>query len=449
MTLVLQRGANIALPSTRFTVSIGWAPLKVDGQDVDVSAFLLQANGKVRRDEDFVFYGSTVSPCGAVQLQIHSGECRFSIDLSRLPKEVEKVAFTVTLAGGKRFGALQRAVFQVDGVASYSLETSGMSEAAVTIGELYKRNGAWKCRAVGQGFNGGLAPLATSYGVDIADDGASPPPTAQPARPVVAPAVASKPAPAPAPQPAPAPTASRLRLDKTALSLEKKAPALVSLAKSAQVSLVKHGLDNHTAKVAICMDVSGSMSDMFNDGTVQAIIERVLGLGINFDDDGAIDVFAFAETSEYIGELELSEFRRAARWIWEEENCGGSTSYAPAIEEILSFYDFEDPDDADLPAEFPVYVLFVTDGENDDHDDTIQAMRDASHFPVFFQFVGIGGASFNFLERLDNMRGRLIDNANFFEVDNPARIPEKTLYDKMMAEYPQWLTLARRHRLVR
>ncbi len=71
------------------------------------------------------------------------------------------------------------------------------------------------------------------------------------------------------------------------------------------------------------------------------------------------------------------------------------------------------------------------------------AIKKAARFPIFFQFFGIGESSFAFLKKLDKMRGRLIDNANFFEVKNPNRISDNKLYKKMMAEYPDWLKLAK------
>lgn len=130
------------------------------------------------------------------------------------------------------------------------------------MGEVYRHQGNWKLRALGQGFNGGLEPLAVSYGVDV-----------EPAAEVV-------------PQPA------RISLEK---KLEGKAPALISLAKKASISLAKHKLDTVEARVAFVLDASGSMTGQFKKGHVQAVLDRIAVLSVQFDDDGTMDVWGFAE----------------------------------------------------------------------------------------------------------------------------------------------------------
>ena len=94
-------------------------------------------------------------------------------------------------------------------------------------------------------------------------------------------------------------------------------------------------------------------------------------------------------------------------------------------------------------------MLFVTDGENSDEEEAKNAIVDASRFPVFFQFVGIGGGSFTFLRELDTMEGRFLDNANFFEISDPTAIPESQLYNLLMAEYPAWIEKAKDEKLLK
>lgn len=221
------------------------------------------------------------------------------------------------------------------------------------------------------------------------------------------------------------------------------------------------GLSDHIAAVALVMDVSGSMKQMFTDGTVQKVIERVMGLGLNFDDNGAIDIFAFENKAYDLGEMTPDQFSRAAQWILGKVRMGG-TSYAPAIRSVLAHYGYGERsrgsfikkpigkhfENFKLPAEQPVYILFVTDGDCSDRKNAEEAIKEASYFPIFFQFVGIGRSSFTFLERLDNMHGRFIDNANFFEVKNPNHISDEELYQKMMGEYPDWLRLAKDNKLI-
>jgi len=242
------------------------------------------------------------------------------------------------------------------------------------------------------------------------------------------------------------------------IDLEKKAPrALVSLAKNARVVLEKRGLATHTAAVGLCLDISGSMKNLFESGLVQRLIERVMGLGLNFDDNGAIDVFAFGVEAHDLGEFKAEEFEGAARKILGTTGLEAGTQYAPAIRSILEHYNFKSTGlfsrlfRGAKPAarDQPVYMLFVTDGENSDEEDTVKAMAEASRFPLFFQFVGIGGGSFSFLRQLDTMQGRFLDNANFFEVRDPTAIPERDLYDMLMAEYPGWVVQAKEKNLLR
>lgn len=241
------------------------------------------------------------------------------------------------------------------------------------------------------------------------------------------------------------------------VDLEKKAPPqLVSLAKTAKVVLEKRKLDQHVAAVGLCMDISGSMQHLFTGGVVQGIIERVMGLGLNFDDNGAIDVFAFGLEGHNLGEFKATDFGGAADRILKATGLEAGTRYAPVIRLVLNHYGFKTGGllsglfggAKPAPRKDPVYMLFVTDGENSDQAEAKKAIIDASKHPVFFQFIGIGAAGFKFLRELDTMEGRFIDNANFFEVRDPTAIAESELYEKMTAEYPSWIQLAKEKNLI-
>ena len=219
----LQQGANTAVGSGVLTVAVELsAP---SGLDADVSAYLLAESGKVRGDHDMVFYNQPAGADGAVKLTDKSaGGCTFEVDPARLPSDIAKVVFCVTIdeaqARRQTLASLSSARIVVkrsgEMVASFAPALSGASEAAMTFGELYKRNNEWKFRAVGQGFNGGLAPLARSFGIDVADEAPAP-----------APAPAAAPAPPPPAPPAAPPrpvSLSKVTLDKPgqSVSLEKR-----------------------------------------------------------------------------------------------------------------------------------------------------------------------------------------------------------------------------------
>lgn len=191
MALSLQKGGNISLSKQdanlrRIVVGLGWDPRSTDGQpfDLDASAFLLTSSGKVRGDHDFIFYNQLRSTDGSVE---HTGDNRdgqgdgddesIKIDLTRLPAEVEKVAVSVTIDQaevrrqnfGQVGGAFIRIVNEESGqeLTRYDLGEDFSTETAVIFGEVYRHSGEWKFRAVGQGYMGGLGPLARNYGVNI------------------------------------------------------------------------------------------------------------------------------------------------------------------------------------------------------------------------------------------------------------------------------------------
>lgn len=237
------------------------------------------------------------------------------------------------------------------------------------------------------------------------------------------------------------------------ISLEKlatQAPTLVSLAKEARTSLDSHGLDGHRAKVALCLDYSGSMQGLYRSGEVQALAERVLALATQIDDDGAIDVFAFESRAHYLGELTITDFAggvdrltRSLRW--------GSTDYAGALSLVRSHYApasgggmlsrFRKAPAADR---LPAYVMFVTDGAPDSRAAAAREVTAASGDPLFWQFLGIGAGPFDFLRHLDDLDGRQVDNCGFFETSDLARLSDQDLYGRMLAEYPAWVAEAHR-----
>jgi len=221
-------GGNCVLPGDDFEVRVRWISAKASLSEVDVSAFVLGNTGKVASDSDMVFYGQTTDSSGAVRLKetnragsAGAREALLDIDLRKLRGESEKVAITSTLmdAQAKRvsFKDLQSLVISIyhggSEQISFDVPVAGKSEAALIVGEFYKRNGQWKFRAVGQGFNGGLKPLAEGFGVSIEAEPKSPPPPA---------------APAPSPATPPPPPTAPVNLSKITLT---KAQPKISLAK--------------------------------------------------------------------------------------------------------------------------------------------------------------------------------------------------------------------------
>ena len=177
MTQTLVPGQNCPVPASLLSVTIR------AGAAADFSAFRLFAGGKTRRDEDFVFYGQKRNDDGTISLSHDACSGVFSVDLARLAPDVEKVALAVTsdFPTVARLSSLTLEAAQgAECLLRCSVEVVRHDEAALILGEFYRRNGQWKFRFVAQGFRGGLKPLAEFYGVDVADDAPAPSPSPVP-----------------------------------------------------------------------------------------------------------------------------------------------------------------------------------------------------------------------------------------------------------------------------
>ncbi|PWW23709.1 stress response protein SCP2 [Geodermatophilus normandii] len=454
MVHVLTRGGNVGLAQAGLTgpvvVTLTWTP--APGVDADLSAFLTTAAGKVRSDADFVFYNQPSGAGGAVR---HLGKTarggatvdQVRIDPAALPADVEKVVIGASLDGAGTFGALSGLAVEVGpdgGGAAIRCELAAGAETALVFAEVYRRGPEWKVRAVGQGFTNGLAGMATDVGVSVDDE----------------------PAPAAPPQPRPAaqarPAAAPVSMEKRRLvDLEKKlatsAPQMLSLVKTAGVSLEKRGLGEHTARVALVLDISGSMAALYRAGAVQRLAERVLALGLRFDDDGVVDVFLFGkDVHRPEPGLRLEGHQQYIADLARQYPLEYDTRYGAAMAAVRQAYFGDSRERVEpQPAQVPVYVMFLTDGAPSDKAVATRQIRSASFEPVFWQFMGIGPErQFSYLQRLDDLEGRYTDNADFFAVsqdDLMGRRPisDDALFDRLMTEYPGWLRRARAQGLLR
>ena len=449
MTHELSRGGNIGLAQVGLTggpvvVTLTWVP--VPGVDADLSAFLVGADGKVRSDADFVFYNQPEGAAGAVRhlgKQQDGGRTvdRAQVDVAALPSDVERVVIGASLDGGGTFGSLSGLAVEVGAPGAAPAVRCGLDatvETAMVFVEVYRRAGDWKVRAVGQGYDTGLAGMARDVGVSVDDE----------------PAAAPAAAPAPA-TPGPAAPSAPMSLEKQRLvRLEKdlaQDPQLLSLVKTAGVSLEKRGLGEHTARVALVLDISASMRRLYDKGAVQRLAERVLSLGLRFDDDGEVDVFLFGAKAHHMPEgLRQKGYREFIDRALREYPLEYGTQYGAAMSAVRQHY-FGSTGPRNQPHRdrVPVYAMFVTDGAPGDRVGAEQQVTAASYEPVFWQFMGIGkAASFAFLEKLDDLEGRYTDNADFFavtpdELMGSSPIPDDALFERMMTEYPDWLQRAR------
>ena len=193
MGISLQKGGNINLSKSdphlkNVLLGLGWEARSSNGNDFDLDAslFLVAASGKVRGDEDFIFYGQLKSACGSVE---HTGDNRtgdgdgddeaLQIQLDRVPQAITRLVVAVTIHDAdvrrQNFGMVTDAFIRLvntdtgQEVTRFDLTEDYSTETAMVFGEIYRHHGEWKFKAVGQGYAGGLRALAIQHGVNISD----------------------------------------------------------------------------------------------------------------------------------------------------------------------------------------------------------------------------------------------------------------------------------------
>ncbi|GAA3987220.1 VWA domain-containing protein [Streptomyces marokkonensis] len=485
----LSKGANLAIDSPAVRAELVWSA-GPGVPEVDASALLLTTAGRVRDDGDFVFYNQPRHASDAVgylgKQDGHGSGAGVTtdaveVDLRSVEPTVDRIALCASADGGT-FG-------QVPGLSLRLLDAGNRTElarfditagteTAMVGGELYRRQGKWKFRAVGQGYATGLAGLATDFGISVDDTppAAAPPAPSTTAAPAQSPPPASPVSPPPpvstAPSAPSAPTApptvtappqattdSGPRLTKGEEQLPVDMRKRLSLRKEqVAVSLTKHGAAGATARVILVLDASGSMSFLYSKGVVTDVVERMAAVAAQLDDDGEMQAWTFASNPARLPDLRLGElpewlrlhvrvgeislFRRGRKKGLHPEQVdmravGIQNEEQKVIAEIRAYV-------RDNPASAPTLVLFFSDGGVYRNADIERELREAVEEPVFWQFVGLGRSNYGVLERFDTLPGRRVDNVGFFAVDDISTVPDPELYDRLLSEFPLWITAAGR-----
>lgn len=400
-------------PATQ--LQVGLAVSASSNMVLDISCFGVDASEKLSDDRYFIFYNQKTSPCGSLKsLGAQSGDQeRFDLDLGRLPQNIRKLVFTVTIDSDGSMAQVKDGYLRIfetsNELARFSFQGSDFqAEKAVIVGEIYFKD-VWRFSAVGQGFNGGLSALLKHFGGQE-----------------IAPAPAATATAAPAVMPP-----QRISLEK---KLEKDAPQLVSLAKKLTVTLEKKKLQDVVARVALVLDDSGSMSGQYSGGKVQAVIDKVVPMAIHFDDDGELEVWAFANSSRRLKPVTVKN----VKGYIQRERRGtfglGYGNHEPSvIIDVISTF---------RESAIPAYVIFISDGGVGSSAEIEKLLIEASRLPIFWQFVGLGHANYGVLEHLDTLKGRTVDNCNFFALDDIDSVSDTELYDRLLNEFPKWLKAA-------
>lgn len=385
--------------------------------DLDITNFMVGTNGKVPSDDYMIFYNQPEDPERSVSFSNNgANSVRFSINLDKISPTVEKCVFTATLDGAGTFSGVQgcRLVVKSDANNEIVYEVTGATEErALVVAELYKHSSGFKIRGIGRGFNGGLKPLAEAHGVVVEEE-----------------------APAPAPQPVAQPTPAPVKVNLTKIDLLKE---------KVVVSLEKKNIWTEKARVVAVLDASGSMAGLYRKGTVQRAFERALAVAACFDDDGEMDVYFFGDKTFKAPSVTERDFEDYVKrtypgpGIAKKPKIGYGNNEPDVIAEVIRKYTKEIP-----RFDIPTYVLFFSDGGIYKDKEIGKLLKEASNKNIFWQFIGIGKANFGILQKLDDLPGREVDNADFFSFRDLDKVTDEELYDRLFNEFPGWLREVRR-----
>lgn len=219
-------------------------------------------------------------------------------------------------------------------------------------------------------------------------------------------------------------------------SMEKKAIALdevfVKLDKKNGVNLNKH-----VAEVIVVIDYSISMNHFYKDGSVERALERLLPIGIKFDDNKRIPGYLFTEKFYKIPDVTPNNCRGYLKANLPSSNKFdmGGTDYSPVLNEILKEYK-----KSHVPG-IPTYVMFLTDGacSKSDEKRTDDVIRQMAEENIFVQFIGIGNDRFTYLHHLDDFEDRRCDNTGFTDINIMGDVSDDELYTQLLEEYSKWV----------
>nr|WP_315086693.1 VWA domain-containing protein [uncultured Lachnoanaerobaculum sp.] len=394
--------------------------MKVKGNaEYDFCCFGVDGNGKLSDDRYMIFYNQKMSPNGEISVEDIPDRSRYTLKLSAVPDFINRLVFTVSIDGNKTMGemnTLETKVYQ-SGAKDIEMTLGGndfSNEKAVIVMEIYRKD-VWRIGCVASGFDGGLSALLKYFGGEEVSEPVQ--------EPVVKKPVVEKP---------------------VKVSLEKKmekAPELVSLVKPLVFELKKKNLETTVARVGLVLDISGSMVPRFKNGTVQSIVNKTLPLAVQFDDDGELDFWFYGTTARKMNSVNLKNYTTAVPEDWKHLmlDLGGRNNEPIVMRMVVDEY---------KDTKIPAYVLFITDGGVNQKREIQNIITEASHLPIFWQFVGVGGKNYGILEKLDTMTGRYVDNAGFFALDDFKKVSNEELYARLLEEFPSWLEEIKRKGMI-
>ena len=406
--------------------------------ELDMSCFGVDENDNLSDDRYFIFYNQLSSPEGAIKKE--NNKDTFYIDFSLLPKTIKKIILSISIDGN---GNIKEVINE--GTIKFSNEKEVVAnfnfkgqeyttEKSIVLLEIYLKDNIWRSNIIASGFNGGLGDILRNYG----GEEAKPEEKIEPVIVNATPKEVKKEIPKNE-------ETEQIKVNKGFLEKKKKvetivlekAPHLIDLTKKVTVTLEKKNLQNVIAKVVVVLDRSGSMYRQYREGDVQRAMNKLLPIALMFDDDGELDAWAFAQKSIHLSSINLdniNDYLINEKDGWNRWDIGGVNNEPVVMEDIIDMYEKSNQ---------PVYIIFISDGGIYKKGPIKKLLIKSSSKPIFWQFVGIGGSDYGILEELDTMKKRVVDNANFFAIDNIDALSDEELYEKLLNEFPKWLKEAK------
>lgn len=423
--------------------------LSIEGSSTyDFCCFGIDESGTLSDDRYMIFYNQTSSPNNEIRFVSGNNFSRFYINLSKIPLNIDKLVFTASIDGNGTMGEISKHNFYLsqNNNIKILMELSGSdfnSEKAIISIELYRKN-EWRIASVANGFNGGLSALLAAFGgTEILSD---------------------------YPEMSQDQNQQSSFFKKTRKSedeLTQEVMCKISLSKD-KANLGKHvvnlskcivyledendvNLSSTNAKVVVVLDYSSSMRNLYLKGVVQSTINRLVPLGLTFDDNDSIDVYLFQNDYRKLDNITLFNYENYVKNIINASDYSmGGTNYAPVLKAIIEGGSYKQGGflglnrqtvtmKAIVDKESPTFVLFITDGENSDKTETNKIIMKSSDMNIFIQFIGIGNQKFKYLKQLDNMRRRNRDNTGFSKMKDLDKADDNELYTNVLCQFSRWL----------
>ncbi len=391
--------------------------------EIDICCFGVDEFNRLSDDKYLIFYNQLNSPENAITMQLFNNSSKTTIYLDELPSKIKKLAFTINIDGNLTMSSIKSGFVKLSQnnkeVLELNLNSSNFTtEKSVIIIEIYEKNG-WRFGAIASGFNGGLLALLKDFSCEEIIE-TSKNITIQKLKNtnITTPLKIDE--------------QNKIAITSLEKKLEKSAPKLFNLAKPLETVLEKNDLTSTIAKVALILDISGSMEEKYKNGTVQMIINKMLPLAVQFDDNSELDFWYYGSNFKRVEAITMENYEEAVPKDYTKlmSLLGYGNNEALVMQDIIKEY---------KNSKIPAYIIFITDGGVGSTTKIKNCMIESSKYPIFWQFIGIGGYGYGILKRLDTMSDRKVDNANFFALDDFKTVTNEELYSRMLNKFPIWL----------